>query len=58
MEINHFTETDANTVSVCATWEWITDSGETLPSDSDERIYWFLFTEAGEIHDYTYETIR
>jgi len=56
--INYFTETDENTVSVFATWEWIADSGETLPSDSEERIYYFSFNEVGEIHDYSYETIR
>lgn len=55
--LNHFTDTEEHTVSVFATWEWVTESGEILPSDNEERIYYFSFTEQGEIHDYTYETV-
>src|SRR5690606_23168331 len=41
VEINRFTDTDKHTVSVFATWDWVTENGETLPSDTEERIYYF-----------------
>lgn len=58
VEINHATHTEPGTVSVFASRAWITESGETLPIDDEQRIYYFAFNEQGEIHDYTYETIH
>jgi len=57
-EINEYTDTEPGTVSVFASWEWITESGETLPNEAQERIYYFAFNDQGQIHDYTYETVR
>lgn len=56
--LNHYTETEDHVISVRATWEWVTKDGKTLPGAPEERIYYFAFNEHGEIHDYTYETVR
>lgn len=58
VEVNQYTDTQPGTVSVFASWEWITESGETLPHEEQERIYYFAFNDQGQIHDYTYETVR
>jgi|SRR5690625_1469280 len=55
--LNPHTEAEKGIISVRATWQWETESGETLPSGDEQRIYYFSFTEEGKIHDYTYETI-
>jgi hypothetical protein len=57
VEINHFTEVDEHTVAVFAEWEWITDDDSVTITSDEERIYYFSFNEAGDIHDYTYETV-
>lgn len=57
VEINYFTDVDANTVAVFADWEWITDDDSVTITSDEERIYYFSFNEAGDIHDYTYETV-
>src|SRR5699024_12560018 len=57
VEINNYTESQDGTVSVFATWEWVTTNGEVIPNENDERIYHFAFNDAGELVDYTYETI-
>ena len=57
VEINYFTDVDANTVAVFAEWEWITDDDSVTITSDEERIYYFSFNEAGDIHDYTYETV-
>ena len=58
VEVNNYTDTEHGTVSVFASWEWIAESGETLPNEEQERIYYFAFNDQGQIHDYTYETVR
>lgn len=58
VEINEFTDTQQGTVSVFATWEWSAENGETIPNEGQERIYYFAFNDQGQIHDYTYETVR
>jgi flagellar basal body-associated protein FliL len=58
VEINYFTDVDANTVAVFAEWEWITEDDSVTIQSNEERIYYFAFDDDGEIHDYTYETIR
>lgn len=58
VEINQYTQTEEGTVSVFATWQWVTESGETLADEPQERIYYFAFNDQGKIHDYTYETVR
>lgn len=58
VEINHFTETEAGVISVFATWEWVTEDDQVSGHDTEQRIYYFAFNDKGEIHDYTYETIR
>jgi hypothetical protein len=56
--VNYHTDNQEGIVSVRASWEWVTENGEILASSNEERIYYFSFNEEGEIHDYTYETIR
>lgn len=58
VEINYFTDVDKNTVAVFAQWEWITDDDSVTIQNDEERIYYFAFNDQGEIHDYTYETVR
>lgn len=58
VEVNHYTDTEPGTVAVVARWEWITENGDMLPHEGQERIYYFAFNDDGEIHDYTYETVR
>lgn len=57
VEINNYTESQDGTVSVLATWEWVTTNGELIPNEDDERIYHLAFNDDGELVDYTYETV-
>jgi len=57
VEINNYTESQDCTVSVLATWEWVTTNGELIPNEDDERIYHLAFNDDGELVDYTYETV-
>lgn len=57
VEINNYTESRDGTVSVFATWEWVTTNGEVIANEDVERIYHFAFNDDGELVDYTYETI-
>jgi len=57
VELNPYTDASPGTVAIFASWDWISESGDTLPVDGAERIYYFSFTDNGKIHDYTYETI-
>ena len=57
LEINNYTESQDGTVSVFATWEWVTTNGEVIANEDDERIYHFAFNDDGELVGYTYETI-
>jgi len=56
VEINNYTESRDGTVSVFATWEWVTTNGEVITNEDDERIYHFAFNDHGKLVDYTYET--
>lgn len=55
--LNPHTDAEEGIISVRATWDWETEQGKTLESESEQRIYYFSFTDDGKIHDYTYETI-
>src|SRR5699024_4797973 len=58
VEINYHTDMEASTVAVCATCEWTTDDNQSTIQEDEERIYYVAFNDQGEIHDYTYETVR
>lgn len=58
VQLNEQTDAQNGMVSVFASWQWVTEEGDVLGTDPDERIYYFTFNDRGEIHDYTYETVR
>jgi len=56
--LNYHTDSHEGVISVRATWEWVTEDNQVIGHDAEQRIYYFAFNDKGEIHDYTYETIR
>jgi hypothetical protein len=49
-------ERPATGVSVTATWTWDSPDGSDIPAErgTQPRIYFFEFTQDGQIHDYRY----
>jgi hypothetical protein len=56
VELNTATELTDTGVSVTATWTWDSPDGSDIPAErgTQPRIYFFEFTQDGQIHDYTY----